>query len=222
MVYANIFTSTVCRTYLKSRAGFLALRISSIMVRLVKRPRIKRSLGLHGRFRSLMKAPEQHRSYAPTTLGFALVTVSDSRVASNDGSGQLLKELILGVQHEVIRSTIVPDDVEAIRSISLENLRSQQVDVVVLAGGTGLAPRDMTVEAVEPLFERRIEGFGELFRMLSYKKIGPAAMLSRAVAGVTGRKAVFALPGSPAAVRLAMEELILPEAAHLIGQLRRE
>ncbi|MEE8368517.1 MAG: molybdenum cofactor biosynthesis protein B, partial [Thermoanaerobaculia bacterium] len=163
-----------------------------------------------------MSALEQHRSYAPTTLGFAVVTVSDSRVASNDGSGQLLNELISKAQYEVMRSTIVPDEVEVIRSILSENLEVEQVDVIVLTGGTGFAPRDVTVAAIGPLLDRPIEGFGELFRMLSYRKIGPAAMLSRAVAGVTGRKAVFALPGSPAAVRLAMEELILPEAAHLI------
>lgn len=169
-----------------------------------------------------MSAPEQHRSYAPTSLGFAVVTVSDSRVESNDDSGQVLNELILGAQHNVIRRAIVPDEVEAIRSMLIESLEAEEVDVIVLTGGTGFAPRDVTVVTIEPILDRKIEGFGELFRMLSYQKIGPAAMLSRAVAGVSGRKAVFALPGSPAAVRLAMEELILPEAAHLIGQLRRD
>ena len=150
------------------------------------------------------------------------MTVSDSLVEGNDSSGQVASELVIGAQHRVMDRCIVRDEVEDIRSRLLQNLGSEQVDVVVLTGGTGLAPRDVTIAAIEPSFDRRIEGFGELFRMLSYQKIGPAAMLSRASAGVIGKQAVFALPGSPAAVRLAMEDLILPEAAHLIGQLRRE
>jgi molybdenum cofactor biosynthesis protein B len=96
------------------------------------------------------------------------------------------------------------------------------VDVAVLTGGTGLSPRDVTLEAIEPLFEREIEGFGELFRSLSYAEIGPRAMLSRAIAGVVGIQAVFALPGSPKAVRLGMEKLVLPAVGHLLGQLRRQ
>jgi molybdenum cofactor biosynthesis protein B len=150
------------------------------------------------------------------------MTVSDSRVEGNDSSGQLASELVNGAQYRVMDRCIVRDEVEEIRSRLLQNLGSEQVDVVVLTGGTGLAPRDVTIATIEPLFDRRIEGFGELFRMLSFQQIGPAAMLSRAVAGVVGAKAVFALPGSPAAVQLAMKELILPEAAHLIGQLRRD
>ena len=168
-----------------------------------------------------MSAPEQHRTYAPKSLGFASITVSDSRVDADDGSGSVLRELIVDAQHTLIHRHIVPDEIEEIRAMLSASLESQKVDVVVLTGGTGLAPRDVTVAAIEPLLDRPIEGFGELFRMLSYRKIGPAAMLSRALAGVAGKKAVFALPGSPAAVRMAMEELILPEAAHLIGQLRR-
>jgi molybdenum cofactor biosynthesis protein B len=168
-----------------------------------------------------MSAPEQHRSYAPKSLGFAAITVSDSRVDDDDRSGQVMRELIVGAQHTLIQHTIVPDEVEEIRDTLAALLDTQEVDVVVLSGGTGLAPRDVTVAAIDPILSRRIEGFGELFRMLSYRQVGTAAMLSRAVAGVVGEQAVFALPGSPAAVRLAMEELILPEAAHLIGQIRR-
>jgi molybdenum cofactor biosynthesis protein B len=168
-----------------------------------------------------MSAPEQHRSYAPKSLGFAAITVSDSRVDDDDRSGQVMRELIVGAQHTLIQHTIVPDEVEEIRDTLAALLDTQEVDVVVLSGGTGLAPRDVTVAAIDPILSRRIEGFGELFRMLSYRQVGTAAMLSRAGAGAVGEQAVFALPGSPAAVRLAMEELILPEAAHLIGQIRR-
>lgn len=169
-----------------------------------------------------MSAPDQHRSYAPESLGFAAITVSDSRVDDDDRSGHIMRDLIIGARHKMIQHTIVPDEVEEIRATLSATLDTQEVDVVLLSGGTGLAPRDVTVAAIEPILERKIEGFGEIFRTLSFQQIGPAAMLSRAVAGVTGKKAVFALPGSPAAVRLAMEELILPEAAHLIGQLRRD
>jgi len=115
----------------------------------------------------------------------------------------------------------VPDEIVEIRAAAGELLRRDDVDVLVLSGGTGFSPRDLTLEAAAPLLERRIDGFGELFRMLSFEEIGAAAMLSRAAAGVIGRRAVFVLPGSPKAVTLAMRRLILPEAGHLLGQARR-
>jgi molybdopterin adenylyltransferase len=164
---------------------------------------------------------EQHRRAAPTLLGFSLITVSDTRTAEDDVSGRTLADLVRGAGHRVESATIVPDDVAAIRRATREALRSDAVDVVVLTGGTGFSPRDVTLDAVEPLLEMRIDGFGELFRMLSWQQVGSAAMLSRAAAGLTGGRAVFLVPGSTKAVSLAMEKLILPEAGHLLGQVRR-
>lgn len=164
---------------------------------------------------------EQHRRAAPQALGFAVVTVSDSRAGEDDVSGRALRDLAQAAGHRVEGSALVPDDVAAIRRAVREMLARPEVDVVLLTGGTGFSPRDLTVEAVAPLYDRPVEGFGELFRMLSYQQVGAAAMLSRAAAGLIGDRAVFLLPGSPKAVALAMEKLILPEAGHLLGQARR-
>lgn len=164
---------------------------------------------------------EQHRRAAPTVLGFALITVSDTRSAGDDVSGRTLAEMTREAGHRVEAALLVPDEVDAIRGAVRQALERKEVDVVVLTGGTGFSPRDVTLDAVGPLLERAIEGFGELFRMLSYQQVGSAAMLSRAAAGLIGDRAVFLLPGSPKAVALAMETLILPETGHLLGQVRR-
>ncbi len=150
-----------------------------------------------------------------------MITVSDTRTAEDDTSGRTLADLARGAGHRIETTRIVPDDVAAIRRAVREVLQSDAVDVVVLTGGTGFSPRDVTLDAVEPLLETRIDGFGELFRMLSWQQVGSAAMLSRAAAGLIGGRAVFLLPGSTKAVALAMESLILPEAGHLLGQARR-
>jgi molybdenum cofactor biosynthesis protein B len=168
-----------------------------------------------------MNPAEQHRRAAPALLGFALITVSDTRTAADDASGHALADLARAAGHRVEESDLVTDDVPAIRAAVERAQAREGVDVVVLTGGTGFSPRDVTIEAVGPLLERPVEGFGELFRMLSYQQVGAAAMLSRAAAGLVGTQAVFLLPGSPKAVALAMEKLILPEAAHLLGQARR-
>lgn len=165
---------------------------------------------------------EQHRSTAPSSLGFGVITVSDTRRPEDDLSGRSLAALAQVAGHRVEGPVLVADDVAAIRSAVRRMLAVSWVDVVVLNGGTGFAPRDVTLDAVVPLFDKPVEGFGELFRMLSWQQVGAAAMLSRAAAGLVGTRAVFLLPGSPKAVSLAMEKLILPEAAHLLGQARRE
>jgi len=164
---------------------------------------------------------EQHRGYAPRILGFAFLTVSDTRTEADDTGGALLRELAEGAGHRTVTAQRVADDVEEIRTACRALLATSGVDVLVATGGTGFSPRDVTVAALAPAFERPIEGFGELFRLLSFQEVGAAAMLSRAAAGIVGGQAVFLLPGSPKAVRLAMERLILPEAAHLLGQVRR-
>jgi molybdenum cofactor biosynthesis protein B len=164
---------------------------------------------------------EEHRRAAPATLGFAVVTASDSRTEREDTSGDTVRRLAAAAGHHVEMSALVQDDVAAIRRALGQILATPGIDVVVVTGGTGFAPRDLTVEAATPLFERVVEGFGELFRMLSFRQVGTAAMLSRAAAGIVLGRVVFLLPGSPKAVSLAMEELILPEAGHLIAQARK-
>ena len=168
-----------------------------------------------------MEPAEQHRAYGPDRLGFGALTVSDSRTAADDASGDEIERLVVAAGHRLVERRIVPDDIVEIRAAAGELLRREEVDVLVISGGTGFSPRDLTLEAAAPLFDRRIDGFGELFRMLSFAEVGAAAMLSRAAAGVIGTRAVFVLPGSPKAVELAMERLILPEAGHLLGQARR-
>ncbi len=150
----------------------------------------------------------------------AVLTVSDSRDAGNDRSGDLIVERIEAAGHQVVERDLCSDDIDAIQGIVKNWIASDQVDVVITTGGTGIAKRDVTPEALEPLFDRELPGFGELFRMLSFEQVGAAAMLSRATAGVSRRTPCFALPGSPQAATLAMDQLIVPELGHLVGLLR--
>jgi molybdenum cofactor biosynthesis protein B len=147
--------------------------------------------------------------------------VSDTRTAANDSGGQLLHDLLVAGGFEVVLRQIVRDDPQVLRPL-LEQLRDdEQIDAVLLTGGTGLSSRDETFETVSALITKPLLGYGELFRMLSYQEIGPAAMLSRAVGGLMGRTVVLSMPGSPAAVRLATEKLIVPELRHLVREARR-
>jgi molybdenum cofactor biosynthesis protein B len=171
-----------------------------------------------------MSAPDaaaEHRRAAPTSLGFAIVTVSDTRAKADDVSGRALRQMAEAAGHRVEGSEIVPDDVAAIRAALRRMLALPGVDVVLFTGGTGFSPRDLTLEAVGPLLDRPVEGFGELFRMLSYAEVGAAAMLSRAQGGVVQGRALFSLPGSPNACRLALDKLILPELGHVLREVRR-
>ena len=168
-----------------------------------------------------MSAPEEHREAAPRSLGYALVTASDSRDEASDVSGRTMAERVAAAGQRVVERLLVPDETAPLRSAVSALLAQPEVDVVAVSGGTGVSSRDVTVEALAPLFERELPGFGELFRALSFRQIGAAAMLSRAAAGIVAGRALFLLPGSPAAVELAFDELILPEAAHLVAQARR-
>ncbi|HET6404756.1 MAG TPA: molybdenum cofactor biosynthesis protein B [Candidatus Thermoplasmatota archaeon] len=165
-------------------------------------------------------AEREHKAHAPPSVRFAIVTVSDSRDLYHDESGGLLADLAQQAGHTVARRTLVRDEPDEIRAALREALTSG-ADVLVFTGGTGIARRDVTVETVAPRFGKRLDGFGELFRMLSHQSLGSAAMASRADAGVIAERLVFLLPGSPDACRLAMERLILPEVGHLVGLLRR-
>jgi len=164
---------------------------------------------------------EDHYRAAPGRARFAVVTVSDSRSEASDIGGARLIDLLRRQGQETTRKRLVPDEPDDLRQEVEAALAAAEVDCVLVTGGTGISPRDVTIEAVVPLFDKELSGFGEIFRALSFAEIGPAAMLSRATAGVVGGKAVFLLPGSPAALELAMHRLILPEIGHLLGQARR-
>ena len=166
-------------------------------------------------------AGHHHRKAALAEVPTAVITVSDTRTLETDTGGALVAELLGGAGHSVASRVIVPDEPEAIVAAAREALAADGVAAVVLTGGTGVAPRDVTPESVEPLLERVIPGFGELFRMLSYEDIGSAALLSRALAGMAEGRVVFVLPGSRGAVRLALEKLILPELGHLAAEARK-
>ncbi len=166
-------------------------------------------------------APSQHRAYAPESVRAAVLTISDSRTPESDTSGRLIQERLESAGHAVSDRLILKDDPETIRRGVLEQVSRPDVDAVIITGGTGVSPRDVTPETVEPLLEKLLTGFGELFRSLSFEEIGAAAVLSRALAGTAERTVVYVMPGSSGAVRLAMDRLILPEIAHVVGQLRR-
>jgi len=153
----------------------------------------------------------------PGPVGCAIVTVSDTRTPETDTSGRRLRELLVGAGHEVAVQRLVPDDPAAVRAVVMQLLEDPRVECVVTNGGTGIAPRDTTYEALAGLVEKRLDGFGELFRLLSFEEIGPAAMLSRAFAGVAKGRVLAVLPGSTAAVELAMTRLLIPELRHMVG-----
>ena len=162
-----------------------------------------------------------HRAEAPASVRCFILTVSDTRLAADDKSGDAIASLLETAGQSITGRKIVKDDARAIRDAVSYAAKSGANDVVIATGGTGVSPRDVTPDAIEPLFERTLDGFGELFRMLSYGQIGSAALMSRATAGVVGRTVIFALPGSENAVRLAMEKLVLPEVGHIVRELRK-
>ena len=161
-----------------------------------------------------MPVHEHHQhAGAHKHLGVAVITASDTRTSADDESGQIIRKALEGAGHVISHYEVVPDSPERISAVV--NERIARDDVIVINGGTGIAARDSTIEAVRPLLSKELEGFGELFRMLSYQEIGPAAMLSRAIAGVAHGRIVVVLPGSPAACKLALEKLLLPELGHM-------
>ncbi len=164
---------------------------------------------------------QAHRDAAENSLSVGVLTVSDTRSLAEDTGGGLIVELLEGAGHGVAARAIVKDEHDAIVSAVLEIAGDPAVDAIISTGGTGIARRDVTYEAVSSILDRQIVGFGELFRMLSFAEIGSAAMLSRATAGAIGSTAMFVLPGSRNAIRLAMERLILPEIAHVVFEIRK-
>ena len=163
----------------------------------------------------------EHKDKKVEKMGFAVITISDTRTKENDTSGQIIISSIEQSGCDVVDYRIIKDDINAIRDSFRELTMASSIDVLIFAGGTGISPRDRTPESISPMLEKELPGFGELFRQLSYEEIGTASLLSRAMAGVHGRKAIFCMPGSRGAVKLAMEKIILEEVGHILWEMRR-
>jgi molybdopterin adenylyltransferase len=164
---------------------------------------------------------EAHRAGAPDSVRCAVLTVSDTRTPESDTSGALIRDTLSFSGHRVVDYRIVADVPEQIREVLSEWIERDDVQAVLSNGGTGIAARDTTYDAISGMLEKRIDGFGELFRMLSWQEVGAAAMLSRAVAGVAGGTLIVAMPGSTNAVRLALTKLIVPELGHLVYEITK-
>jgi molybdopterin adenylyltransferase len=163
----------------------------------------------------------RHRESAPEHVRLAVLTISDTRTPENDTGGDTIEELMRRAGHEIVERRIVRDDAARIRTEIVNLLARPDADAVITTGGTGISARDTTYEVVDRMIEKKLDGFGEIFRALSYEEIGAAAILSRAVAGTVGTKLVACLPGSRNAVRLAVEKLLVPEISHVIFELRK-
>ena len=175
----------------------------------------------------MSESSEKHKAAAPTQLNFGVFVCSTSRyqqlqkgTKTIDVSGDLIEALVKTAGHNVMFKKIISDDKTQIQDAAKNVLGSADLDVAIFCGGTGIAPSDVTIEAVTPFLEKTLPGFGEIFRHLSYNKVGSAAMLSRAAAGVAKGKALFCIPGSPEAVRFSVETLILHEAPHIVRHAR--
>ncbi|HZA92258.1 MAG TPA: MogA/MoaB family molybdenum cofactor biosynthesis protein [Gemmatimonadales bacterium] len=168
-----------------------------------------------------MRGVDAHRADAPDSVRCAVLTVSDTRTPDSDSSGALIRDTLNFSAHTIVDYRIVPDEPDEIREILTNWIRRDDVQAILTNGGTGIAARDTTYDAISGMLEKRIDGFGELFRMLSWQEVGAAAMLSRAVAGVAGKTLVVAMPGSTNAVRLALTKLIVPELGHLVYEIAK-
>lgn len=164
---------------------------------------------------------QEHRESAPDSIRCAVLTLSDTRTKETDKSGGFIVEQLKNAGHTIVDYRVTPDDPDQIRTLVSGWATDAGIDAILTNGGTGIARRDSTYDALTSLLDKRLDGFGELFRMLSFEEIGAAAMLSRAVAGAIGGTIVIAMPGSSNAVKLAMEKLVLPELAHLVFELRK-
>ncbi len=164
---------------------------------------------------------EGHREQATKGVGFALVTVSDSRSRETDEGGDRVAALLEEGGHRIVERTLVRDDHLDIESAIIRGMQHAEVQAILLTGGTGVSERDITPEVVEEHFDKVLDGFGELFRWLSYQEIGPAALLSRAIAGISEGKVLLSIPGSLEAIDLAMKKLILPEIGHLVAEAQK-
>ncbi|MBA3046231.1 MAG: MogA/MoaB family molybdenum cofactor biosynthesis protein [Candidatus Thermoplasmatota archaeon] len=163
----------------------------------------------------------EHKKNAITNIGYYVITVSDTRTKEDDTGGQLIMSMVKDGGHSVVGYEIIKDDLNSITKHFLEITEREDVDAVIMTGGTGIARRDITPEAILPLLDKNLPGFGEIFRGLSMQEIGSAAMMSRALAGTKNGKAIFCIPGSRGGIRLAMGSLILEETGHMLWEMRK-
>ena len=163
----------------------------------------------------------EHKKVSPQSVSCAVLTISDSRTEQDDESGKLFREQLSQNGHKILAYALLKNDAAAIRQKITELLKQDGLQVIITSGGTGLSHRDITVETVSPMLEKRLDGFGELFRSLSYQEIGTSSIMSRAIAGVTGGKVIICLPGSLGATKLAIEKIILPEIGHMVREATR-
>jgi len=170
---------------------------------------------------------KSHKKDAPIHLRFGVAIISTSRsrdltrdLSVSDVSGDLIVRLLVEAGHSVLDRSIIPDDRQKIRGWVESRLHDPQIDVIITCGGTGVTSSDVTIETVRGLLDKDLPGFGEIFRMLSFKRMGSAALMSRAIAGASNGKVVFCIPGSPDAAELALTELMLPESGHIIKHIR--
>jgi len=166
-------------------------------------------------------AHEQHKAHAPQCVTCVVITCSDTRTSQTDTSGQLMMRLLKEHGHDLAGYHVIKDDPAQIRSVIEEAAAHDAVQAILINGGTGISKRDSTFEAVDGMLEKRLVGFGEIFRYLTYKDIGSSAIMTRATAGIFRGRIIFSTPGSEGAVRLAMDSLILPELGHIIQQLNK-
>jgi molybdenum cofactor biosynthesis protein B len=169
----------------------------------------------------MSESVKEHRAAAPAVLGLGVMTVSDTRTLETDRSGALIVSLAGTAGHRIVERVIVPDEPERMRPVLEAWAERVDLDAILVTGGTGISPRDQTYETVSALLSRPLPGYGELFRMLSHAEIGPACILSRAVGGLIGATPILVMPGSRAAVELAMTRIILPELPHLVREARK-
>lgn len=165
---------------------------------------------------------EDHIQQAKNPVTCAVLTISDTRTEADDKSGKIIKDLVMDAGHDIGFYRVVKDDADQIHALIQQIAAEGACHVILTNGGTGIAARDTTYEAVTGLLEKRLDGFGEIFRFLSWEDIGSGAMLSRAVAGVYKDTMIFCMPGSSGAVKLAMEKLIVPELSHLVWEIWRQ
>ncbi|MCA9832609.1 MAG: molybdenum cofactor biosynthesis protein MoaB [Thermomicrobiales bacterium] len=168
------------------------------------------------------ESTSQHRAEAPTSVGIAVLTVSDTRTQEDDASGRLIRDHLNFRGHDILSYRIVRDDAAAILDTLQAWLSDPQIQAIIINGGTGIAGRDVTYASIANLIQKPMPGFGELFRMLSWDEVGAASMLSRAIAGVSENTVIFSIPGSVNAVRLALEKLIGPELGHVVHEINKQ
>lgn len=164
---------------------------------------------------------QEHKAQGPAAVRCGVITVSDTRTLETDTGGKAVADYLVGGGHVVVCREIIPDEPARMKPLLLAWRDREDLDAILMTGGTGITSRDQTFETVSSLLDKTLPGYGEVFRMLSFQEIGPAAILSRAVGGLIGRKVLLIMPGSPAAVRLAMEKIIVPEIGHFVREARR-